>query len=207
MSRRVFKALALACAWLCLAPRVAGAQPTPAPPATAAPTPSRMWIVVGGASTSLLGDCTGCEADTYEHSGGVTAGAGIALNRRTDFGGEVLFVPATLPSGDPIRITFLMASVQFRPWLTQGFFVKTASGMAFLRNWLNTVEPDAPSVRSKAFGLELAAGWEFRPSGRMGVQFFGAHHVAALGDLVTSDRTVENVVGNFWSVGAAVVFR
>jgi hypothetical protein len=41
----------------------------------------------------------------------------------------------------------------------------------------------------------------------MGVQLFGTQHVATLGDLETSQRRFENVVGNFWSIGAAVVFR
>jgi hypothetical protein len=37
---------------------------------------------------------------------------------------------------------------------------------------------------------------------------FGSQHVAALGDLTTSNATtVENVVGNFWAVGAAIVIR
>jgi hypothetical protein len=31
--------------------------------------------------------------------------------------------------------------------------------------------------------------------------------VATLGDLETSQRRFESVVGNFWSIGAAVVFR
>jgi hypothetical protein len=40
------------------------------------------------------------------------------------------------------------------------------------------------------------------------VQAFGSQHVAALGDLTTSEETtVENVVGNFWMVGAAIVIR
>jgi hypothetical protein len=166
-----------------------------------------MWVLVGGASTTLLGDCTDCAADTYLHSGNVMGGAGISLNARTDFGGEVLWVPATLTTGDDLATTFVMASVQFRPWLTHGFFVRAGSGMAFLKNWLNTVDTAAPPLRSKAFALGLGAGWEWRSRGRMGVQLFGAQHVAALGDLQTSVRTAENVVGNFWSVGGAVVIR
>jgi hypothetical protein len=39
------------------------------------------------------------------------------------------------------------------------------------------------------------------------VQVFGAQHVAALGDLQSGTTTIENVIGNFWSVGAAIVIR
>jgi hypothetical protein len=176
-----------------------------APPSVSPADARRPWFVVGGGSTTLLGDCTDCEADTYVHSAGLLANAGISLNRRTDFGAEVFWVPETLATGDQIRVTFLMAAVQFRPWETRGFFLKAGSGMAFLRNWLDAFEPQSPSVRSKAFALGLGAGWEWRTSGRFGVQIFGAQHVAALGDLETSDRTAENVMGNIWSVGAAIV--
>ena len=50
-------------------------------------------------------------------------------------------------------------------------------------------------------------GWTFRRNERVGVQIFGAQHVASLGDLETSLGTVENVIANFWSVGATLVIR
>jgi Domain of unknown function (DUF3943) len=61
--------------------------------------------------------------------------------------------------------------------------------------------------RSKAFGLGLASGWEWRVSRHFGAQALGALHVAALGDLELARGTVENVMGNFWSAGAAIVVR
>jgi hypothetical protein len=165
------------------------------------------WFVAGAGSTTLLGDCTDCEADTYFHSASVLANAGVSISRRTDFGAEILWVPQTLGTGDRIRVTYLMAAVQFRPWQTRGFFLKAGSGMAFLRNWLDAVDQTAPPIRSKAFALGLGAGWEWRTSSRLGMQVFGSQHAAALGDLQTSERTAQNVMGNFWSVGAAVVIR
>jgi hypothetical protein len=119
----------------------------------------------------------------------------------------VFWVPATLTTGDQVRVTFLTASVQFRPWQRRGFFLKGGSGMAFLRNWLNTVDVEASPMRSKAFALAIGTGWEWRLRGRLGAQVFGTQHVAALGDLRTSERVAENVVGNYWSVGGALVIR
>jgi hypothetical protein len=58
-----------------------------------------------------------------------------------------------------------------------------------MRNWLGTIEEDAPSLRSMAFGLGLAAGWEWRLANRPGVQASGAQHVAAPGNLETRART------------------
>jgi hypothetical protein len=206
MTRATLRVMA-GMAALCLSSSIAMAQQPASAGSTDAPRTSRAWVLGGGMSTTLLGDCTGCESDTYLHTGGVIAGAGVALNPRTDLGAEILWIPTTLTTGDDLRATYLLASVRFRPWRTRGFFVKAGSGIAFLKNWLATFDTGAPPLRSKAFALDLGAGWEWRVVNRLGVQVFGAQHVAALGDLETSERTVENVIGNFWSVGGAIVIR
>jgi hypothetical protein len=100
-----------------------------------------------------------------------------------------------------------MGTFEFQPWVSKGFFFKASTGVALVRNWV--VNADTEDVfTSKAFALGLAAGWEFPLSRRLAAQAFGTSHVAALGDLTTSNATtVENVMGNFWMVGAAIVIR
>ena len=164
------------------------------------------WIVVGGSSTTLLGDCTDCPADTYVHDGGVLAIVGTPLTPRTDIGGQLFWVPSSSAAGEPINTTYLMGTFQFRPWGSSGFFVRLSSGMAFVRNWV--VDTDtSTSFTSKAFALEIGGGWEWRFGRRFGTQVFGSQHVAALGDLQGSTQRVENVMGNFWSVGGGIVIR
>jgi hypothetical protein len=165
------------------------------------------WIVAGGSATSVLGDCTDCPADTYLHSGGAFGIIGKSLTPRTDAGLEVLWVPVTASTGDPIRTTYVMGTLQFHPWRSSGFFVRTSAGMAFVRNWIVRGAAGSESFTSKAFALEIGGGWEWRVAPHFGTQFFGAQHVAALGDLTGSAGTVENVMANFWSVGAAIVIR
>src|SRR5262245_5336952 len=194
---------------LVLFPAVAAAQTT-TQPSTTQPLSSvrgNPWIVGGGSATTLLGDCTGCAADTYIHSGGVLAIIGGSLTHRTDVGGEVFFVPTKTAAGDPIRTLYVMGTFQFRPWQSSGFFMRVGSGMAVVRNWLGSVETGQRVFTSKAFALGLGAGWEWRLTPRFGAQVFGTQHAAALGDLTGNRGTVENVMGNFWSVGAAVVIR
>jgi hypothetical protein len=165
------------------------------------------WIVAGGSATSVLGDCTDCPADTYLHTGGVLAIVGKSLTPRTDAGFEVFWVPATSAAGDAIRTTYLMGAFQFRPWQSKGFFLRFGTGMALVRNWIVTEEGGSSSFTSKAFALAVGSGWEWRLAPRFGAQVFGTQHAVALGDLTGSNASVENVMGNFWSFGAAVVIH
>ena len=132
---------------------------------------------------------------------------GKALNARADFSGELMWVASKSTSSDRIRVTFALASVHYRPWTTKGFFIRVGAGMSFVHNWVLEHDGTDAAFRSKAFALVYAAGWECRLARHLGAQFMGTHHVGALGDLVTSERTIENVVGNFWNVGATIVIR
>jgi hypothetical protein len=77
--------------------------------------------------------------------------------------------------------------------------------MAFLRNWVDAVGPSP--INQKALSVVIGAGWAFRPAGRVGVQIFGSQHAGAIGDLQNPGGDVQDVMGNFWSIGAAVVIR
>ncbi len=207
MSRRRRAALCSTIALVWLAPVVAVAQNAPqVPPADA--HPSRAWVVLGGAQSNLRGDCTFCEVEgieaRYSHSWSLVGDIGVRINSRTDAGLDVAWVPGTTRGGAPFRATFLLGVVQFRPWESQGFFVKGGMGMAFVRNFL--VEDESPIIQ-KALAVVIGGGWAFRPDKRLGFQVHATQHVAALGDFETREGTQENVMGNFWSLGAAVVFR
>jgi hypothetical protein len=180
----------------------------PAVSAAQQPAPEQQWWIIGGAgSTTFLGDCTNCEITNYRHTASILAGGGYIVNPRVDLGGEVLWVPTTTSTtGEKIRTTFVTAVVQFRPW-REGFFVKASSGMGFVRNWVVEIEGEPPPFISKAFTVGIGAGWEFRATDRFHVQLFGIQHALAFGDLQTNESTVENVMGNFWSFGVAMVLK
>jgi hypothetical protein len=168
---------------------------------------SRLWLVAGTAFTTFRGDCQECEvASPYRHTESFSGAIGRRITPRMDAGVEVLWVPANSDTGG-IRATFVMAAAQFRPWASRGFLLKVGMGMTLVRNWVYDGSGVQPPVRSKALGLGYGAGWVFRPHARAGLQVLGTQHVAALGDFQTATGPVENVVGNFWSVGAAVVIR
>ena len=167
--------------------------------------PSRVWIVAGAASATVRGDCQTCEEDyPYRHGYSLLGNIGYRLNDRTDIGGEMFWVPIDLDHGQ-LRTTHFDAVAQFRPWRTKGFFLKGGAGMAFIRNWVDTLGPGA--INSKALSVVIGGGWAFRAEKRFGFQVFASQHAAALGDLQTASAEVQDVLGNYWSFGGALVFR
>lgn len=191
---------------LAVAPRQAHAQAA----TDDAPAPS-LWLVLGGGTTTLRGDCQeSCAAHgtgDYLHTGSVLGVVGTRVNRQMDVGAEVLWVPATAADGSDVKTTFILAAAQFRPWAAQGFFVNGGIGMAFIRNFILAEDGREPPITSKALGLTYGAGWVFRREARVGLQIFGTQHVAALGDFQTGGSTATDVIANYWSFGAAVVIR
>jgi hypothetical protein len=178
------------------------AQPTTTRDQTEA---SNLWLTAGAGFATVRGDCQTCEEDLpYRHAASVLANVGYRVNNRMDVGAEVFWMPVDTAQGR-IRTTHLDAVAQFRPWESRGFFLKGGAGMAFVRNWVDAIGPG--SINSKALSVVIGAGWAFRPAGRVGLQMFGAQHVAAIGDLQTVEEDVPDVVGNFWSLGVAVVIR
>jgi hypothetical protein len=174
-------------------------------PGSSAPEWSRLWIVAGGSSSTLRPDCQECEADyPYYHSGGVLGDIGYRVTNQMDVGGEVFWMPFDTAAGH-VRATHIDAVAQFRPWSGQGFFVKGGAGMAFIHNFVETLGVE--SEFSKAFSVVVGAGWAFRPVERLGFQIFGTQHAASVGDIQSASGDVNDVVGNFWSIGAGIVIR
>ena len=201
MTGRVLTTLAILAGLASLAPADAAAQSPP----ESSPGASKLWLTAGTAFATLRGDCQTCEEDfPYRHAASLLANAGYRVNQQMDVGAEVFWMPVDTAAGE-IRTTHLDAVAQFRPWAGQGFFLKGGAGMAFVRNWVDAL--GSGSIDSKALSVVIGTGWAFRPAERFGLQIFASQHVAALGDLQTPDEDIQDVVGNFWSIGVAIVIR
>lgn len=176
-----------------------------APVAASAQTDSQAWVVAGAGSATVRGDCQTCEGDyPYRHGPAILANLGYRLNPRADIGAEILWVPIAAGE-DHVRVTHIDAVAQVRPWSGKGFFLKGGAGMAFVRNWVDAVGPDP--INSKALSIVIGGGWAFRTDKRIGYQLFASQHAGALGDLQTSGGEIPDVMGNYWTIGAAFVFR
>ena len=193
---------------LTMTPAVALAQAASLSSSRQSETPgeaSNVWLVAGGAFATIRGDCQECEQDfPYRHSGAVLANIGYRVNRRMDVGAEVYWMPMETAQGR-VRTTHIDAIAQFRPWASPGFFLKGGAGMGFVRNWVDTLGSD--SFNGKALSIVIGGGWAFRPAARVGFQLFATQHALALGDLQSADGQIPDVIGNRWSLGAAVVIR
>ena len=173
--------------------------------ASAQSPPSRLWIVAGSAFATVHGDCQTCEGDyPYRHAASLLVNIGRRITDRMDVGAEVFWAPAESASGR-IHATHFDAVAQFRPWISRGFFLKGGAGMALTRNWVDAVGPSP--FNEKVMSVVIGTGWEFRRTARVGWQVFASQHVGAIGDLKTAEGDIQDVVGNFWSVGAALVIR
>jgi hypothetical protein len=210
--RRTRHVIGLAILLLVLSSAGAAAQTIqPAPPAGNVTNQSKIWVVFGGTSTTLRGDCqedcaergTGQYRNTYSLLGAV----GLRINPQMDAGIELSWVPATTALGQDFRSTFILAVAQFRPLASRGLFLKAGMGMTFVRNFVYSVDTTLPPVTSKGLGLTYGIGWTFRRANRVGLQVFGAQHVVGLGDFQSGGTVIADVVGNFWSAGAAMVIR
>jgi hypothetical protein len=204
---RLFRLLLASSVLIGVTGRLASAQaPSTAQDVSSRPNQvSNFWFAGGGSFSTIRGDCQTCEEDyPYRHSGSVLGDVGRRVNERMDVALEVFWMPLDTEYGR-VRSTHVDAVAQFRPWRSTGFFVKGGAGMAFIRNWVELVGPD--STTQKALSLIIGAGWAFRPQSRVGLQVFGTQHAAALGDLQTGEESISDVIGNYWSLGAAITIR
>ena len=170
---------------------------------------SNFWAAVGASQVTARGDCQFCSnfgiEDHRDYTWGLVGDVGARVTPKTDVGGEVAWMPVTARGGQEVRATFLLGVAQYRPWESQGFFVKLGMGMAFTRNFV--FEEEDP-ITQKALAVLIGGGWAFRRDERIGFQLHGTLHSATLGDFVRSEEEVlESVISNFWSIGAALVFR
>jgi hypothetical protein len=209
--RALVAACVVSAAIVGLGPVSASAQDAAPPAAAPALDGSRLWIVVGGGFSAARASCATCDRDgVFHRSKSLLIDAGIRVNEKVDAGVELFWVSSRIEKEDPVRTTFVLALAQIRPWHTQGFFMRAGMGIAFAGTGIyNPIGPalDFP-YSTNALGIAYGAGWVFKPHRCWTVQVQGTHHVAAIGELTTTDgSTIRNVIGNYWTAGVAIVLR
>jgi len=212
----MFRSAAVCC--VLLSPVFAFAQqPSPSPTPTHSLPPlreafsSRIWIVAGGGFAVARAGCADCDLEgIYHKSYSFLVDAGLAVTPRVDAGVELFYVSLKVNGEDAVRTSFILGVVQMRPWAEHGLFLKAGMGIGIAGNGLsNPGFPElAPPYTTNALGIVYGIGWELKVNKRWALQVQAQHHVAALGELHTvAGDVIRNVVGNYWSVGGAIVIR
>ena len=211
----------LACgfAMVCAVPAAAQTEMPPqqtaqvvAPAAqTTLPMHSKWWVVFGGGYSMTRAGCSTCDREgVFTNSRGMFLDIGGRVSPRVDAGVEAMVVRARyIETPDPILTTFVMAVGQFRPWLDQGLYLRAGMGVGFAgKGLLSPLAEISPPYTTNGLGVTWGLGWVFRRERRVTVQAVFSQHIAALGALNARDGvTVNNVVGNFWTSGVAIVIR
>jgi hypothetical protein len=219
--KRAIASAAICCALL--VPISAFAQqPSPSPTPLPSPTPkpanpphqslwSKSWIAVGTGYAAARAGCATCDREgVVTKSYPILVDAGVKVTPRVDAGLELYWVRLKVNDEDPIQTTFILGVVQMRPWVDRGLFLRAGMGIGIVGNGLfNPNGPAlAPPYTTNALAINFGVGWEFKVSRHFGFQVHGMQHVAALGELTTeAGERIRNVVGNYWTIGAAIVIR
>jgi hypothetical protein len=202
---RSFTRAILVCILLAPAPAVAQDVPPPSP------LSPRLWLVVGTGPAAARAGCADCDREgIMTRSYALLVDVGVRVTPRVDAGIELYWVRLRVNDGDPIQTSFVLALVQMRPWIDRGLFVRAGMGIGIAGNGLyNPAGPPlAPPYTTNALAINFGMGWEQRISRRWAIQAHALQHVAALGELTTiTGERIRNVVGNYWTVGGAIVFR
>jgi hypothetical protein len=192
------------------APASSGA-PQSIPASSHGPDASPWWLVGGGGFSVARAGCATCDrAGVFAHSRSVLIDAGVRVRPTVDAGVELFWVSSRIEQEAPIRTTFILGVAQLRPWQDRGFFLRAGMGISFAGNGLySPIGPAlAPPFSTNALGVTYGTGWVLGWHRRRTVQLHATHHVAALGQLTTVDGgSHENVIGNYWTLGAALVVR
>jgi len=194
-------------------------EPVAKPPAETVAAPrrtagkwlaDRLWIVGGAGYASARAGCDTCDQAVFSDSRSVTIIGGVHVTPRIEAGIETQWVALKVSGGDPMRTTFILGTAQLRPWVQHGFFLRTGMGIGIVgRGLYSPIGPALePPYTTNALGLVYGAGWTFKVKNRWALQAHAMHYVASLGELaLPNGTTMTNVVGNYWTVGMAIVVR
>jgi hypothetical protein len=175
------------------------------------PLATRIWIAAGAGFSAERTGCPSCPEDgVYADSYNFIVDAGLSVNHRMDVGMELMWVDLNVDGASHVKTVFVLGVAQFRPWAEHGFYLRAAMGLGIAGNGLYNpyAPPLPPPYTTNALAIAYGAGWELKLNPRWGLQAYGTHHVAGLGELTKTDNTtLKNVVVNYWTVGGGIVFR
>lgn len=176
------------------------------------PHRSGLWVELGLGPSLTRVSCAGCSQVT-RGSGPIGATrVGLALSNNVMLGAEIAsqvdrrFGFAASDSSSVARNETLAIIVLWYPWRS-GFFVKGGTGVA---TGEVTVEPDAaaPIVSTgTGVGMTFGVGWDISLSRHIAITANASSWISAIGDIVLSDGTVEDVIASRYGATIGLTIR
>jgi hypothetical protein len=165
-------------------------------------------LALGVGYASAKADCSNCSPEGEYGSGAVyndVAAVAIApvwwVNSQIVAGVEL----QAESSRTEARAVYLLGVVRFHPWEHKGFFLRGGYGLLQVKAPLALPDGSVSTAKYRGMALTYGAGWMFRQNSRFAWGPYGAHYVGTLGSAVIGSFQAQNIIGNTWFAGIAVV--
>ena len=165
-------------------------------------------LALGVGYAAAKADCSNCSPEGEYGSGAVYSDvAAIAVapvwrvNSKVVAGAELQIET----SRNDARAVYLMGIVRFHPWAGKGFFIRGGYGLLQVKAPLDLPDGTVNTAKYRGMALNYGAGWMFHQNRRFSWGPYGAHYVGTLGSAVIGSFQAQNIIGNTWLAGFAVV--
>jgi hypothetical protein len=203
--RALLRVAAAACLLLAAAGAASAQQ-------AAAPVRGNFVLGVGGGYAATKTDCHNCSSGdearsdegeaAYDNVAVLSLSAAWRLNAKTVAGAEVQVETARKDA----RVLYLMGTVRFHPWASQGFFVTAGFGLVQVASIPQAGAPESGGTY-RGVGFDYGVGWELLKGKPISLAPYGAHYVSTLASVTVGEFTGQNVIGNVWVAGIRVFFN
>jgi opacity protein-like surface antigen len=199
---------------LVAAASVASVFAAPAAAQQAVPSGRGKFILgLGAGYAATKTDCSNCgsseEGDpngsgaTYDDVGVVSISMLWRASAKVVAGAEVQLETAR----ENAQVLYLMGSVRFHPWASQGFFIRGGFGMVQVKSRLPPPDGSGGTGTYRGIGFDYGIGWELFKDSKISFAPFGSHYVSTLASVTLGEFESVNVIGNTWLAGIRFFFN
>ena len=105
------------------------------------------------------------------------------------------------------RVLYVMGTLRYHPWVSQGFFIRAGYGMVQVKADVRLPDGTNGPGTYLGVGLNYGIGWELFKGSRVSLAPFGAHYVSTLASVTVGAFESVSVIGNVWVAGFQVFFN
>ena len=186
----------------------------PAAAQQAAPSARGTFVLgVGGGYAATKSDCSNCgsgeegapggDGATYDDVAFLSIAPMWRVSAKAAAGVEV----QVETSRESARVLYVMGTLRFHPWASQGFFLTAGFGLVQVKSTLLLPDGSAGTGTYRGIGFDYGVGWELLKHKQISFAPYGSHYVSTLGSVTVGDFKGLSVIGNVWVAGIRVFFN